>query len=153
MNRKNSNTAEQRKAEREALLATLGEKVATLASSDEWLAYLRFVAAFRRYSFFNVCLIAAQCPNATYVAGYQRWQELGRQVRKGEKAIKILGNSTKKITRTDPETGEEVEDRLVRYPVLSVFDISATDGDPTPRNTCRLPTGDGPAGALDRLTA
>jgi hypothetical protein len=36
----------------------------------------------------------------------------------------ILGYSTKKITRTDPETGEVIEDRLVRYPVLSVFDIS-----------------------------
>ena len=46
MNRKNTKTPEQRKAEREALLATLNDKVAALANSDEWLAYLRFIAAF-----------------------------------------------------------------------------------------------------------
>jgi N-terminal domain of anti-restriction factor ArdC len=125
MSRTNSKTPEQRKAEREALLATLGEKVAALASSEDWLAYLRFVAAFRRYSFFNVCLIAAQAPHATYVAGYRPWQQLGRQVRKSERTIKILGYSTKKITKTNPDTGEETDDRVVRYPVLSVFDMSA----------------------------
>jgi antirestriction protein ArdC len=147
------NTAEQRHAEREVLLATLGDKVAALASSTEWLAYLRFVAAFRAYSMNNLLLIAAQCPHATRVAGYRKWQQLGRQVRKGEKAIKILGYSTKKITKTDPVTGEESEDRLVRYPVLSVFDIAQTDGDPIPSGSYRLPTGDGPEGALEQLTS
>jgi antirestriction protein ArdC len=131
MARTNSKTAEQRKAEREALLATLNDKVVALATSEAWVAYLRF-AAFRKYSFNNLMLIAAQRPHATRVAGYRAWQQLGRQARKGERAIKILGYSTKKITKTDPETGEEVEDRLVRYPVLSVFDISQTDGDPVP---------------------
>lgn len=77
MSRTNSKTPDQRKAEREALLATLGEKVAMLASSEEWLAYLRFMAAFRRFSFSNQMLIAAQCPHATHVAGYRKWQELG----------------------------------------------------------------------------
>jgi antirestriction protein ArdC len=132
MARTNSKTAEQRKAEREALLATLNDKVVALATSEAWVAHLRFVAAFRKYSFNNLMLIAAQRPHATRVAGYRAWQQLGRQVREGERAIKILGYSTKKITKTDPETGEEVEDRLVRYPVLSVFDISQTDGDPVP---------------------
>jgi hypothetical protein len=57
----------------------------------------------------------------------------------------ILGYSTKKITRTDPETGEVIEDRLVRYPVLSVFDISQCGPDgPAPADPYRLPTGDGP---------
>jgi antirestriction protein ArdC len=152
MARTNSKTAEQRKAEREALLATLAEKVAALSSSAEWLAYLRFMAAFRRYSFNNVMLIAAQCPHATRVAGYRTWQQLGRQVRKGEQAIKILGYSTKKITKTDPDTGDEVEDRVTRYPILSVFDIAQTDGEPMPADLYRLPIGDGPDGALDRLT-
>src|SRR6266496_4341668 len=82
----------------------------------------------------------------------RKWQQLGRQVRKGERAIKILGYSTKKITKTDPDTGEEVEDRLVRYPVLSVFDISQTDGDPIAADAYRLPTGDGPDGALGHLS-
>jgi antirestriction protein ArdC len=151
MTRKNTKTAEQRQADREAILATLGDKVAALAGSDEWLAYLRFVAAFRAYSLNNVLLIATQCPHATRVAGYRTWQRLGRQVRKGERAIKILGYSTKSITRTDPDTGEETEDRLVRYPVLSVFDISQTDGDPIRTSQYQLPSGDGPDGALDQL--
>ncbi len=150
---KTSKSPERRKAEREALLATMGEKVAALASSAEWIAYLRFIAAFRRYSFSNLMLIAAQCPHATHVAGFRKWQQLGRQVRKGEKAIKILGYSTQMITTTDPATGEEVEDRVARFPVLSVFDVSQTDGDALPESTYRLPTGDGPHGALDRLTA
>jgi antirestriction protein ArdC len=152
MTRKNTKTPEQRNAEREALLATLNDKVAALASSDEWVAYLRFMAMFRRYSFNNLILIAAQCPHATRVAGYRKWQALGRQVRKGERAIKILGYSTKKITKTDLETGEEIEDRVTRYPVLSVFDISQTDGDPVPDELYRLPAGDGPDGALDELS-
>jgi antirestriction protein ArdC len=98
-------------------------------------------------------LIAMQCPHATHVAGFRKWQELGRQVRKGEKAIKILGYSTKKITKTDPVTGEEVEDRVKRFPVLSVFDVTQTDGEPVPSNAYQLPTGEGPAGMLDRLSA
>ena len=132
MARTNSKTAEQRKAEREALLATLNDKVVALATSEAWVAYLRFVAAFRKYSFNNLMLIAAQRPHATRVAGYRAWQQLGRQVREGERAIKILGYSPKKITKTDPETGEEVEDRPVRYPVLSVFDPLSRD------SMCRL---------------
>jgi hypothetical protein len=127
-------------------------QVAALAGSEEWIADLRFVAAFRRYSFRNVVLIAAQCPHVTYVAGYRTWQDLGRQVGKGERTIKILGYSTKKVTGTDPDTGEEVEDRLVRYPVLSVFDISQTDGKPVPADPYQLPTEHGPDVALDRLT-
>ncbi|SOD72874.1 antirestriction protein ArdC [Jatrophihabitans sp. GAS493] len=150
-NTKQGKTPEQRKAEREALLTTLGEKVATLASSAEWVNYLRFMTALRRYSFNNLMLIAVQCPHATQVAGFRKWQQLGRQVRKGEKAIKILGYSTKKVTKTDPATGEEIEDRVTRFPVLSVFDLSQTDGDPNPTTTYTLPTGDGPAGTLDRL--
>lgn len=47
-------TPERRAAERESLLATMAEKVAALADSSEWLAYLDFMAAFRRYSLNNM---------------------------------------------------------------------------------------------------
>ncbi|HSS55714.1 MAG TPA: hypothetical protein VLK79_13785 [Gaiellales bacterium] len=50
MTHKNSKTAEQRQVEPEALLATLADKVAALATSGEWIADPRFVAAFTRYS-------------------------------------------------------------------------------------------------------
>ena len=72
-------------------------------------------------------LIFSQAPDASQVAGFRKWQELGRQVRKGEKAIKIFGYSTKKITETDTETGEETTRRAPRFPILSVFDIAQTD--------------------------
>jgi antirestriction protein ArdC len=97
-------------------------------------------------------LISSQRPEAMQVAGFRKWQQLGRQVRKGEKAIKILCYSTKKITSTDPSTGQEVEDRVTRFPILSVFDISQTEGDEVPAAVYSLPTGDGPVGVLDRLT-
>ena len=49
MARTNTKTAEQRNAEREALLATLEDKVTALANSTEWLTYLKFLTAFRQY--------------------------------------------------------------------------------------------------------
>jgi hypothetical protein len=55
---------------------------------------------------------------------------VGLSVGTGERAIKILGYSTNKVAGTYPDTGEEVEDRLGRYPVLSAFDIAQTDGEP-----------------------
>jgi hypothetical protein len=61
----------------------LEESVAELASSDGWTRYLESRSRFRSYSFGNVLLIAFQRPGATRVAGYRKWQELGRQGRKG----------------------------------------------------------------------
>jgi hypothetical protein len=58
--------------------------------SERLLEFLAFQARFHCYSFRNCLLIAMQKPNATYVAGFQRWKELGRFVRKGEKGIMIL---------------------------------------------------------------
>ena len=134
---------EQRQAERRRCWSGWGRRSRRWADSAEWIAYLQFMSAFRRYSFNNLMLIALQCPHATHVAGFRKWQQLGRQVRKGEKAIKILGYSTKKVTKTDPATGEEVEDRVTRFPVLSVFDVSQTDGDPVPSNRLRAADGGG----------
>jgi antirestriction protein ArdC len=60
------------------------------------------------------------------VAGVRKWQGLGHQVRKGEEAFRIFGYSTKKVTEED-ENGDEVEKRIARFPILSVFDIAQTD--------------------------
>ncbi len=57
--------------------------IARLTSSEDWLSYLRIQSRFYRYSANNCMLIALQMPEATQVAGYRRWQELGRQVLKG----------------------------------------------------------------------
>lgn len=148
----NRKTPDERKAEREALLATVTAKVTALTGTQEWIAYLDFMASFRRFSINNQLLIAAQRPSATLVAGYRQWQARGRQVRKGERAIKIIGHSTKKITTIDPAAGEETEDRIPRWPLLSVFDWSQTAGEELPTGGYALPTGQDPAGVADRVS-
>ncbi|WP_454778720.1 ArdC family protein [Georgenia muralis] len=119
-------TPEERKAQAEALHASIAAQVQALRGSDQWRQFLDFAQSFHAY-INNVLLILAQMPTASAVAGFRQWQAKGRQVRKGEKALKIFGYSTKKTTEEDPETGEEVERSHVRFPVLSVFDISQTD--------------------------
>ncbi|WP_431278262.1 ArdC-like ssDNA-binding domain-containing protein [Leifsonia poae] len=97
-----------------------------LRNSDRWRAFLDFAKAFHAYSLNNLLLILTQRPAASQVAGFRTWQSLGRQVRTGEKAIRIFGYNTKKITEED-ENGDEVEKRVARFPILSVFDIGQTD--------------------------
>src|SRR6202795_1821888 len=69
----------------EQLLAAL-----SAGHSEALSGYLKAIGRFHRYSLHNVMLIAAQRPNASYVAGFRTWNELGRFVRKGEKGILIL---------------------------------------------------------------
>ena len=120
-------TTEQRQVEAKALHEKLAAQVEALASSGQWQKFLDYAASFHSYSINNVLLIATQCPHASQVAGFRAWQEKGRQVRKGEKAIKIFGYSSKKITEKNDQTGEEEEKKITIYPTLSVFDISQTD--------------------------
>jgi len=117
---------EARKAQAEALHEAIATQVEQLRESDRWTQFLAFAAAFHRYSLNNVLLILAQRPDAERVAGFRKWQTLGRQVRKGEKSLRIFGYSTKKVTEQD-ENGEDVEKRYPRFPILPVFDIAQTD--------------------------
>lgn len=121
-------TPEQKRAEMEELHNTLTAAVEQLRDSVTWTAYLRFARSFHRYSFANLLLIWAQRPEATQVAGYRAWQAKGRQVRKGERGIRIYGTGTVRIAADDEENGEEVENgrRRVFFPV-SVFDIAQTE--------------------------
>jgi hypothetical protein len=86
-------------------------------------------ARLGRLSVHNVLLVLAQRPDASAVAGFRQWQKLGRQVRRGEHAIRIFGFSQVKVK---PKAGEKVvpdaetPTRTV-FPVLSVFDIAQTD--------------------------
>ena len=109
------------------LHATITDKVAALTDAAEWAAFCDYATKFHAYSLNNLMLIIAQRPDASQVAGYNKWLELGRHVRKGEKAIRIRGFSSRKITDTDPETGDDTERKIATYPILSVFDISQTD--------------------------
>jgi hypothetical protein len=58
--------------------------------SERLIALLKTMGRFHRYSLHNVCLIVAQRPSATRVAGFHTWRSVGRFVRKGEKGIAIL---------------------------------------------------------------
>ncbi|MEY9853099.1 hypothetical protein ABH923_002777 [Leifsonia sp. EB41] len=146
-----------RQAAAEALHASIVEQVQQLADSGQWRAFLEFARSFHNYSLNNLLLILAQQPDATMVAGFRQWQAKGRQVRKGEKSIKIFGYREKKTeTATDDDTSAE-EGRLIRYfPTLSVFDIAQTDpiagADPLPSDPTRRLVGDDDHGVISPLT-
>lgn len=107
------------------------------------------MSKFYNYSFNNTLLIAMQKPDATLVAGYTAWQRnFGRQVQKGEKGIKILAPAPYKaqleMEKIDPNTNkpmldadgkpvtETVEVMRPAFKVVSVFDVSQTEGKELP---------------------
>ncbi|MEF2977670.1 ArdC family protein [Subtercola sp. YIM 133946] len=149
-------TAEEKKAQAEALHQSITDQVETLHDSGRWEAFLDFAQAFHAYSLNNVLLILSQMPEASQVAGFRKWQTLNRQVRKGERGIRIFGYSTKKVTEKDAN-GDEVEKKISRFPILSVFDVSQTDlidpdqGDPSTLTT--LLTGADDHGIVDALSS
>ncbi|QAY64985.1 ImmA/IrrE family metallo-endopeptidase (plasmid) [Xylanimonas allomyrinae] len=157
---KTTKSPEERRAEAEALHATITEQVEALCESAAWTRFLEFARSFHHYSLNNLLLILAQKPEATQVAGYRTWQKLGRQVRKGERGIRIFGGRDVVTTAKDEETGEESETRRSRFFPVSVFDKSQTDavaGVDDPGTIAHRLTGDDPAGILaavvDYLTA
>jgi len=100
--------------------------------SEALTGYLRAIGRFHRYSLHNVLLIASQKPNASYVAGFRTWNQLGRFVKKGEKGIVILAP----IVRRKPENEEEREETsasVAGFRSAYVFDVSQTDGKELPQ--------------------
>ena len=86
------------------LLKKLAEEISNLTSSEQWQRHLDVQSRFHHYSFGNVLLIAAQCHEATRVAGFNAWRKMNRSVRKGEKAIWILAPMVYRMT--DAEDAE-----------------------------------------------
>lgn len=106
--------------------------------SDKLLEWMAVCAKFSNYSFRNCMLIAQQKPDATQVAGYRKWPELGRHVKKNEKGIAIFAPLVYKRKEGDvaqPSGKHESEsEREVRgFKVVHVFDISQTEGDDLPQ--------------------
>lgn len=84
----------------------LEQGVKELFSSEKYTEYLRVMSQFHNYSFSNTLLIAMQKPDATLVAGYGAWQKkFERNVKKGEKAIKIFAPATRKDEKGGSRTG------------------------------------------------
>ena len=127
------------------LLATLADGVAELTNSTAWRAWLDVQRRFHRYSWGNTLLIAAQCPDATRVAGFHAWLRLGRHVRKGEHGIAILAPVVPRLRVVDADSGDErwVAGRPHAFRVAHVFDVSQTDGEElAPPPVTRLEGGD-----------
>ena len=121
-----------------------------LFESDKYRQYLATMSRFHRYSVNNTMLIYMQRPDATHVAGFNKWRDqFGRNVLKGEKGIRIIAPTPykKKVEeiKTDRETNapvldadgkaiiEEKEIRIPMFKVVSVFDVSQTAGKPLPQ--------------------
>jgi antirestriction protein ArdC len=117
-----------------------------MLSSEGWRRFAETRASFHRYSLGNCQLIAYQRPDATQVAGFKAWQELGRQVRKGERSIRILAPMVVK----DRDAENDDATRVV-FRAVAVFDVSQTDGEPLPEAPRDPITGDSHAGYVTRL--
>ena len=121
-----------------------------LFQSDKYAEYLRTMSRFHKYSVNNTMLIYMQKPDATLVAGFNKWRDqFERNVMKGEKGIKIIAPTPfkKKIEqeKRDPDTNlpmldadgkvitEEKEIKIPMFKPVTVFDVLQTDGKPLPQ--------------------
>jgi antirestriction factor ArdC-like protein len=146
--------AERRRQDRERLQQAARE----LLSSEGWARWVKTRAMFHSYSAGNRMLLAAQSHERgivpTRVAGFRTWLKLGRCVRKGETALRILAPIT--VKERDELTGEENDERRVLFKTAFVFDISQTEvldgAEPAPLDPPHQPlTGDSHAHLLAPL--
>ncbi len=116
----------------ESRLKELAEETDKVKASEFFKEYLDTMSRFWNYSYHNQLLIYFQNKNATRVAGFVTWKQLGRSVKPGSKAIKILAPFIYKIKQPDELTEEEKEAEIIRYYPVNVFDISQTEGKELP---------------------
>lgn len=113
--------------------------------------FLQFAKNFHKYSANNRILIQIQKPGATQVASFLKWKELGRFVKKGEKAIKILAPIFRKSNEKNAQ-GENVEKiDGVWFKTVPVFDISQTEGSEVPNWNIRPQLGSDDQGLYSLL--
>ena len=137
----------------------LEQGITELFDSERYKEYLRVMSKFHNYSFNNTLLIAMQKPDASLIAGFNAWKNnFGRNVMKGQKGIKILAPSPfkikKEMEKIDPQTQkaiigkdgkpvtEEKEITIPAFKVVSVFDVSQTEGRELPDIAVNMLTGD-----------
>ena len=131
------------------ITAGIEQGIKELFESEKYMRYLSVMSRFHRYSVNNTMLIYMQKPDATLVAGYNKWKnQFERHVKRGEHGITIIAPTPfkKKIEeqKLDPDTKAPildaegkavVEEREVEIPMfrpVKVFDVSQTDGKPLP---------------------
>ncbi len=158
--------AEKRTARHAEQVQRLEDASRAVLESDGFRAFMRARRAFHSYSFHNQLLIAFQRPTVagepsadacTHVAGFNAWKKLDRNVKKGAKGIRIaapmvIRPKSEKVDGQVRETGESDAPRVL-FKVVSVFDISQTEGEPLPEPpSVGFPIGgDRHADAFDRL--
>ena len=131
------------------ITAGIEQGIQELFESEKYMRYLSVMSRFHRYSVNNTMLIYMQKPDATLVAGYNKWKDqFERHVKRGEHGITIIAPTPfkKKIEeqKLDPDTKAPIldaegkvimEEREVEIPMfrlVKVFDVSQTDGKPLP---------------------
>lgn len=141
--------AENNKERLKEITDSIEQGIKDLFQSERYTQYLRTMSRFHRYSVNNTMLIYMQKPDATLVAGFNKWRDqFSRNVMRGQKGIKIIAPTPfkKKIEeeKLDPDTKipmldadgrvimEEKEIKIPMYKVVSVFDVSQTEGKPLP---------------------
>ena len=148
------------KVSREEKMSLIQEKLETgvreIFESEKYQEYIRTMAKFPNYSINNCILIASQCPHASYVCGYKKWNEFNRNVVKGESGIMIFAPIKGKVEVEEPkfdernqpvlnDDGTQSTERVTReyksFRPCYVFDLSQTEGDPLPSLTTRLEAG------------
>ena len=152
-------TAEKPAEKLKEITDRLEQGITELFDSERYKEYLRVMSKFHNYSFNNSLLIAMQKPDASLIAGFTAWKnQFQRNVKKGEKGIKIIAPSPFKIKqeteKIDPQTQkpvigrdgkpvtEEKEITIPAYKVVSVFDVSQTEGKELPDIAVDALTGD-----------
>ena len=131
------------------ITAGIEQGIKELFESEKYMRYLSVMSRFHRYSVNNTMLIYMQKPDATLVAGYNKWKnQFERHVKRGEHGITIIAPTPfkKKIEeqKLDPDTKapildadgkavmEEKEIEIPMFRPVKVFDVSQTDGKPLP---------------------
>lgn len=110
----------------QGLMKAIEDGVDEVIESGDIENLLEHMSKFHNYSFGNQMLIMIQKPEAKEVAGYNRWEEMGRQVKKGERGIEILAPVFIK-KKKEEEDGTIKEDTYTRFRSVRVFDISQTE--------------------------
>lgn len=165
--------AEKKKSEMDEMIQRIDEGVKAVFESERYKEYLKFASKFTDYSARNTMLINMQKPDATLVAAFGKWKQLGRHINKGETGIAIFAPTpykTNEYIETQKPAYDEYGNQLynedgtekmetietpltgMAFKTVYVFDVSQTDGKELPESVSEL-TGDVDAARKDAIFA
>lgn len=122
--------------------------VAKIQNSEDWKEWLDANSKFWNYSFGNQMLIHCQNPKASRVAGFWKWKEFDRSVKKGEHGIGILAPLM--VKETDEKTGDKHQ-VLRGFRAVTVFDVEQTHGKDLPESPFQPLQGEAPQGMFEAV--